>query len=126
MSFVSLRRLIYFCTPSSLHRHLTRIETSEIGSRLASGVFWSVGDTLISRGLMLCAAILVARMLGRTGYGELGMIQSIVDMFGVFAGFRLQEVAVGAVVAVKEAELLLPLGRSLSPAGQLTSLRLLW
>jgi hypothetical protein len=125
MSLVSLRRLIYSCTPSSLHRHLTRIETSEIGSRLASGVFWSVGGTLISRGLRLCAAILVARMLGRTGYGELGMIQSIVGMFGVVAGFGLG-VAVGAVVAVKEAELLLPVGRSLSPAGQLTSLRLLW
>jgi hypothetical protein len=48
MSFVSLRRLLYFCTPSSLHRHLTRIETSEIGSRLASGVFWSVGGNALA------------------------------------------------------------------------------
>jgi len=43
----------------------------------------------ISRGLMLVAAVLVARMLGKTGYGELGMIQSTVGMFGVFAGFGL-------------------------------------
>ena len=28
-------------------------------------------------------------MLGKTGYGELGMIQSTVGMFGVFAGFGL-------------------------------------
>ena len=38
---------------------------------------------------MLCATILVARMLGKTVYGELGMIQSTVGMFGVFAGFGL-------------------------------------
>jgi O-antigen/teichoic acid export membrane protein len=28
-------------------------------------------------------------MLGKTGYGELGMIQTTVGMFGVFAGFGL-------------------------------------
>lgn len=39
--------------------------------------------------MMLCATILVARMLGKTVYGELGMIQSTVGMFGVFAGFGL-------------------------------------
>ena len=44
---------------------------------------------MISRGLMLGASVLVARMLGKTGYGELGMIQSTVGMFGVFAGFGL-------------------------------------
>ncbi len=38
---------------------------------------------------MLAASVLVARMLGKTGYGELGMIQSTVGMFGVFAGFGL-------------------------------------
>jgi O-antigen/teichoic acid export membrane protein len=43
----------------------------------------------ISRSLMLAASVLVARMLGKTGYGELGMIQSTVGMFGVFAGFGL-------------------------------------
>lgn len=44
---------------------------------------------MISRGLMLGASVLVARMLGKTGYGELGMIKSTVGMFGVFAGFGL-------------------------------------
>jgi len=44
---------------------------------------------MISRGLMLLASIFVARMLGKIGYGELGMIQSTVGMFGAFAGFGL-------------------------------------
>jgi O-antigen/teichoic acid export membrane protein len=48
-----------------------------------------MAGAVISRGLMLAAGVLVARMLGKTGYGELGMIQSTVGMFGVFAGFGL-------------------------------------
>jgi len=44
---------------------------------------------VISRGLMLAASVLVARILGKTGFGELGMIRSTVGMFGVFAGFGL-------------------------------------
>jgi O-antigen/teichoic acid export membrane protein len=52
-------------------------------------MFWSMAGAVISRGLMLVASIAVARMLGKTGFGELGMIQSTVGMFGVFAGFGL-------------------------------------
>lgn len=68
---------------------LSRIETSAIGYRLARGAFWSIVGAVLSRGLMLAASIVVARMLGKTGYGELGMVQSTVGMFGVFAGFGL-------------------------------------
>ena len=66
-----------------------RMQASPLGYRLARGVFWSMAGAVISRGLMLAATVLVARMLGRTVYGELGMIQSTVGMFGVFAGFGL-------------------------------------
>jgi O-antigen/teichoic acid export membrane protein len=38
---------------------------------------------------MLIASVFVARILGKTGFGELGMVQSTVGMFGVFAGFGL-------------------------------------
>src|SRR4029453_12131551 len=53
------------------------------------GAFWSLSGTLISRGLALLASILVARVLGKVGFGELGIIQSSVGMFGTFAGFGL-------------------------------------
>ncbi|MBA7617220.1 hypothetical protein ES703_24532 [subsurface metagenome] len=68
---------------------IRHIQTSPLGYRLARGVFWSMAGAVISRGLMLAATVLVARMLGKTVYGELGMIQSTVGMFGVFAGFGL-------------------------------------
>ena len=86
---LSLKTLAYAWSPSMVHPFLKRIETSDIWSRLARGIFWSMTGSMISRGLMLIATVLVARILGKTVYGELGMIQATVGMFGVFAGFGL-------------------------------------
>jgi len=86
---VSIRHIIHVFCPQRLKPYWSRIESSDIGSRLAGGAFWVLAGSIISRGLMLCATILVARFLGKTVYGELGMIQSTIGMFGVFAGFGL-------------------------------------
>jgi len=86
---IGVKKAVYTCCPDFLHPVLDRVEASEIGYRLAKGVFWSMASAVISRGLMLAASVLVARMLGKTGFGELGMIRSTVGMFGVFAGFGL-------------------------------------
>jgi O-antigen/teichoic acid export membrane protein len=86
---ICLRNTLYGACSSLFRTYRDRLEASALGSRLARGVFWSVAGTVISRGSMLAASVLVARMLGRTGFGELGMIQSTVGMFGVFAGFGL-------------------------------------
>jgi len=48
-----------------------------------------MAGAVISRGLMFVATVAVARILGKSSYGELGMIQSTVGMFSVFAGFGL-------------------------------------
>jgi len=92
-----------FC-PSFLRPLFDRFENSPIGLRLARGVFWSMAGAVISRGLMLCATVLVARMLGKTVYGELGMIQSTVGMFGVFAGFCLGLTATKHVAEFRQSD----------------------
>jgi O-antigen/teichoic acid export membrane protein len=66
-----------------------RIASTEIGRRMAYGAFWSLTGSLVSQGLMLLASIVVARLLGKAEYGQLGMIRSTVNMFAVFAGFGL-------------------------------------
>jgi len=75
--------------PPILKRYTARIEASPLGYRLAKGAFWSLTGSLISRGLGLISLILVARMLGKEGFGELGIIQNTVGMFGTFAGFGM-------------------------------------
>jgi O-antigen/teichoic acid export membrane protein len=89
MPSISLKKLVYACSPSVAHPLFSRIEASDVGLRLGRGMFWTMAGSVISRGLILCAMVLVARMLGKTVYGELGMIQSTVGMFSMFAGVGL-------------------------------------
>ena len=75
--------------PEFFRRKVLRIQSSEVGSRLARGTLWSLGGAVISRGLQLASSILVARMLGKENFGVLGMVQSTIGMLGIFAGFGL-------------------------------------
>ena len=65
------------------------LPSGSLRSRLADGVLWSFTGAAISRGLNLLAMVLVARMVGKVGFGELGTVQSTVGMFAVFAGFGM-------------------------------------
>ncbi len=86
---MSIKSIASIYCPVFLRPAFNRIANSPIGSRLATGVFWSMAGAVISRGLMLAASILVARILGKEVYGEYGIIRSTVNMFLVFAGFGL-------------------------------------
>ena len=101
---MSVKSIASACCPPFLRPAFDRIENSPIGLRLARGVFWSMAGAVISRGLMLAATVLVARMLGKTVYGELGMIQSTVGMFGVFAGFGLGLTATKHVAQFRQSD----------------------
>lgn len=60
-----------------------------LGARFARGTFWAFLGTTIAQGLGMVASIVTARLLGTTGFGEYGMINSTVGTFGVFAGLGL-------------------------------------
>ena len=79
--------------PSFLRVYADRIEASPLGYRLARGAFWSVAGAIISRGLGIVASIVVARVLGKAGFGELGIIYSTIMMFQVFAGLSMGSTA---------------------------------
>lgn len=66
-----------------------RMPGSHVMERLANATFWSFVATVISRASALVASIIIARLLGRSTFGELGIIQSTLDMFGTVAGFGL-------------------------------------
>ncbi len=99
---MSVKSLVSTCCPYFLRPSLERIESSTIGYRLTKGVFWSMAGAVISRALMLAASVIVARMLGKTVFGELGMMRSTVDMFGVIAGFGLGLTATKYVAEFRE------------------------
>jgi O-antigen/teichoic acid export membrane protein len=101
---LNIRKIADACCPNFLRPLFNRIENSPIGLRLARGMFWSMAGAVISRGLMLIASIVVARLLGKNGFGELGMIQTTVGMFGVFAGFGLGTTATKYVAEFRQTE----------------------
>lgn len=70
-----------------------RLKGSPIAYRLARGAFWSMVGGVASRVFTMASSIIVARLLGKEGYGEIGMIQSTLGLFGVLAGFGLGSTA---------------------------------
>jgi len=56
---------------------------------VARGTFWSLVATVSVQTASLVSSIVAARILGQSGFGELGMIRSTVLMFGVLAGSGL-------------------------------------
>lgn len=75
--------------PKSLRQFLDRARSSPIATRLLHGSLWSVAGSVLSRILALVAALLVARIVGKASYGELGVVQSTIGMFGTLAGFGM-------------------------------------
>ena len=101
---VSLQETIYGWCPETLQPYWQRVEASHLGARLVRGVFWTLAGTVISRGVILVSGILIARLLGKTAFGEFGIIQSTVGMFGVFAGLGLGITATKYVSQFRKAD----------------------
>lgn len=71
-------------------------------ARLARGTFWVVMGALISRILGLFSSIILARILGKIQFGELGIIQSTAGLFGAFAGLGIGITATKYVAESRE------------------------
>jgi O-antigen/teichoic acid export membrane protein len=61
--------------------------------RLTKGSFWILVGTISAKLFSMVSTIIIARMLGKSHYGELTMIISTVSMFGIFSGFSLGSTA---------------------------------
>ena len=72
---------------------LFQLQSSDLGRRFSSGIFWVLVGAGLGGGLKLASSIIVARLLGPGGFGQLGVIQSTVVMFGLFAQLGLSVTA---------------------------------
>jgi O-antigen/teichoic acid export membrane protein len=70
-------------------RVLSAVASESITTRFAIGAFWALVGAVLSRGLTLASSVLAGRLLGTTGFGEIGMVQSTQGLFGVVAGAGL-------------------------------------
>jgi O-antigen/teichoic acid export membrane protein len=63
--------------------------SANVGHRVLRGVSWLFVGMIISRALGMIATLVVARVLGKERFGQLGMTQSTISAFLVFAEFGL-------------------------------------
>jgi len=88
--------------PAPLLRVRDYLAESPIAYRLARGAFWSLLGGVGARVLTAATGILIARLLGKDGYGEVGMVQSTLGMFGILAGFGLGSTATKYVAEFRD------------------------
>ncbi len=84
-----MTRALRALLPHSWQSQITRVLASPLGGRLARGAFWSLAGTAIARVFSTVSWVIVGRLLGKEGFGELGMIQNTVGMFGTIAAFGM-------------------------------------
>src|SRR5262249_62255365 len=75
--------------PTFLRELLARLEGSSLAYRLAHGAFWSLAGTALSRLLALAASMVTARFLGKSVYGEYGILSSTLVTFQALASLGL-------------------------------------
>lgn len=67
-----------------IYKLKSRFKKSPLAIRIASGAFWSIFGTASAKGIVLIAGIICANILGKNGYGELGIVRSTINLFVVF------------------------------------------
>lgn len=83
---ISLSEFIFKFLPSPI---VDRINAIPFARRIARGAFWVLLGTTAVRALRVPISIILARYMGPTRFGELGIVSGSIDLFGVFAGFGL-------------------------------------
>lgn len=68
----------------ALKDYINRAKNSPLVKRVASGAFWSIFGTASAKGIVLISGIICANILGKVGYGELGIVRSTINLFIVF------------------------------------------
>lgn len=81
-----------------------RIGRSDVATRLARGTFWSLAGAVVSRAFAVVASVFTARLLGAAGFGELGILNSTLGMFGPLAGFQMGFAATKYVAELRQSD----------------------
>jgi O-antigen/teichoic acid export membrane protein len=68
---------------------ISAVPRDPLARHFAIGAFWALVGAAVSRGLTLVSSVVAGRLLGTTGFGEIGMIQTTQGLFGVVAGAGL-------------------------------------
>lgn len=88
-SLTAIYKLLRNFPPKSIEKWRQRLSSSPLGKRLVTGFFWSLSGSMITKILGLASSLIIARLLGTKGFGELGLMYSTLGMLGPLAGCML-------------------------------------
>jgi len=69
------------------------INQSQLSKRLFSGVYWTLIGSVIGKFLQLMSFMIVARILGKELYGQIGILRSTLSMFLMFSSLGMSMTA---------------------------------
>ncbi|UZD23054.1 oligosaccharide flippase family protein [Algoriphagus halophytocola] len=75
------------------HALLQRAFSSEIFKRILRGSFWNAILNFFSKGVSFIGTVVIIRLIGKEAYGEFGMLNSTIAMFGMFTTFSISQTA---------------------------------
>lgn len=95
MSYNKLTKgiLKYTANNKSLNDILINLSISTTFRRLASGSFWNAILNLYGKGISFIGTIIIIRLIGRDAFGEFGMVNTTISMFGMFTTFSISQTA---------------------------------
>jgi O-antigen/teichoic acid export membrane protein len=91
-------------TPALFGAMWRRLQSPSARARLARGSMWALAGSGVQQVMAMCASIVVARVLGSAGFGELGVTRSTIVTFGVLAGSGLSLAATRYVAGFRDSD----------------------
>ncbi len=87
--------------PNAAPQELTSSESPSCTQRFASGASWSLVGTVGTRLFTFASNVIVARLLGQVGFGELAMILSTLGLLGTFSELGISGTATKYVAELR-------------------------
>ena len=79
-------------------------QRGSLKQRIISGSFWALLGSILTHGAAFAASVVAARFLGKTGFGELGLLRNTVGTLGIFAGLGLGLTGTKYIAELRESD----------------------
>jgi len=93
-------KIVYLLLKNKIKPHIG----SDTRFRIAKGAFWGTAGAIVSKGIVIVLSFALARILGKNGYGEYGMINNTAAMISSFAGLGLGATVTRYIASLRERE----------------------
>jgi len=70
-----------------------RLKNSVTFRRVFAGTFWNALLNIYGKGISFIGTVIIIRLLGREAFGEFGMLNTTISMFGMFTTFSISQTA---------------------------------